>query len=72
MGLGENAAVVRRGYEAFNAADIVALFAIMDENVSWHTPGRSFIAGDRKGREAVFAQFGRYSGETEEPLGPIW
>ena len=35
-----------------------------DESASWHTPGRSSIAGDRKGRDAVFAQFGRYGGET--------
>jgi hypothetical protein len=36
----------------------------MHENASWHTPGRSPIAGDNEGREAVFAQFGRYVGET--------
>jgi ketosteroid isomerase-like protein len=34
------------------------------ESASWHTPGRSSIAGDRQGREAAFAQFGRYVGET--------
>ncbi|MGO9681201.1 MAG: nuclear transport factor 2 family protein, partial [Beijerinckiaceae bacterium] len=33
-------------------------------NASWHTPGRSSIAGDRKGRDAVFTQFDRYGGET--------
>ena len=60
----ENAAIVRRGYEAFNTADMETLTEIFDENASWHTPGRSPIAGDREGREAVFAQFGRYVGET--------
>src|SRR6266581_8218197 len=35
-----------------------------DEHATWHTPGRSPIAGDHKGREAVFAQFGRYGGDT--------
>ena len=59
-----NAALVRRGYEAFNTADIEALTELFDENASWHTPGRSPIAGDHVGREAVFAQFGRYGGET--------
>ena len=59
-----NAALVRRGYEAFNTADIEALTELFDENASWHTPGRSPIAGDHNGREAVFAQFGRYGGET--------
>jgi ketosteroid isomerase-like protein len=40
------------------------LTEIFDENASWHTPGRSPLAGDSKGREATFAQFGRYVGET--------
>ena len=55
---------VRRGYKAFNEADMHALHEIFDEKSSWHTPGRTTIAGDRRGREAVFAQFGRYGGET--------
>ena len=59
-----NAETVRRGYAAFNAADMKTLTELFDENASWHTPGRSSIAGDRKGRDAVFAQFGRYAGET--------
>jgi len=59
-----NAALVRRGYEAFNTADMETLTEILDENVSWHTPGHSPIAGDHQGRDAVFAQFGRYGGDT--------
>ncbi len=59
-----NADTVRRGYAAFNAADVETLLEVFDENASWHTPGRSPIAGDHIGREAVFAQFGRYGGET--------
>ena len=64
MGADENAAVVRRGYEAFNSADMETLTEIFDESASWHTPGRGPLAGDQKGREATFAQFGRYVGET--------
>jgi len=37
----------------------------MDDNASWHTPGRSPIAGDYLGRDAVLAQFGRYGGDTD-------
>lgn len=59
-----NADIVRRGYAAFNAADIATLSVLVSENASWHTPGRSRIAGDHIGRDAVFAQFGRYGGET--------
>ena len=46
MRASENAEIVRRGYEAFNAADIEALTRLFAENASWHTPGRSPIAGD--------------------------
>lgn len=60
----QNADVVRRGYAAFNAADVPALLEIFDTDASWHTPGQGSIAGDRVGREAVFGQFGRYGGET--------
>lgn len=60
----KNAEIVRRGYEAFNKGDMKTLTELFDDNASWHTPGRGSIAGDRKGREAVFAQFGRYGGET--------
>ncbi len=47
-----NAALVRRGY-------------IIDESASWHTPGQSPLAGDAVGRNAVFAQFGRYRQGTD-------
>jgi len=65
MTLGEeNAAIVRRAYEAFNTADMATLTELMDESITWHTPGKSPIAGDHKGRDATFGQFGRYGGET--------
>jgi ketosteroid isomerase-like protein len=60
----KNAEIVRRGYHAFNTADMKTLTELFDENASWHTPGRSILAGDRTGREAVFAQFGRYGQNT--------
>ena len=64
MGAIENADVVRRGCAAFNAADIAALTELFDARASWHTPGQSPAAGDYVGRDAAFAQFGRYGGET--------
>ena len=60
----KNAETVRRGYAAFNAGDMKTLTELFHERASWHTPGRSPIAGDHKGREAAFAQFGRDGGET--------
>jgi hypothetical protein len=65
VGPGGNAAIVRCGYEAFNTGDIATLTKLFDDDASWHTPGRSFIAGSRNGRDAVLAQFGRYGGDTD-------
>lgn len=64
MGAAENAEIIRRGYEAFNSADMETLTELFDENAAWHTPGRSSLAGDHEGRDAVFAQFGRFGGGT--------
>ena len=58
------AAIVRRGYEAFNRRDLETLTELCSDNVSWHTPGRSPLAGDVVGREAVFARLGRCIAET--------
>lgn len=60
----KNAETVRRGYEAFNKGDMKTLNELFHQNASWHTPGRSRLAGDRKGVEAIFTQFGRYGDET--------
>jgi ketosteroid isomerase-like protein len=59
-----NATIVRRGYEAVNTGDVETLAELLGDNVSWHTPGRSPLAGDVVGREAVFARLGRYLAET--------
>ena len=61
----KNAEIIRRGYHAFNTADMNTLTQLFDENASWHTPGLGSIAGDRAGRDEVFDQFARYGGETE-------
>jgi uncharacterized protein len=59
-----NAAIVRRGYEAFSRGELTKLVGLFGDDVSWHTPGRSALAGDVVGREAVFARLGRYVTET--------
>ena len=61
----DNVELVRRGYEAFNTADLAALTELMDERVTWYTPGRSPLAGDTRNRDETFAQFGRYGEGTE-------
>jgi SnoaL-like domain len=60
-----NAAIVTRGYQAFNEADIATLDELFADDATWTTPGTSSVAGTARGKEAVFAQFGRYGGETE-------
>ena len=63
----KNAEIVHRAYQAFNTADMKALTELFDESASWHAPGRGSIAGDRAGRDAVFAQFGRRASSLSEP-----
>jgi ketosteroid isomerase-like protein len=64
VGAEENAAIIRRGYEAFNSADVKTLTELFDERAVWRVPGRSSLAGDHEGREATFAYFGRLGQET--------
>jgi uncharacterized protein len=64
MGADENAAIIRRGYEAFNSGDMETLTEIFDEGAVWHSAGRSSLAGDYQGRDATFAYFGRLGQET--------
>src|SRR6185436_1399627 len=44
MGADENAAIIRRGYEAFNSGDMETLTEIFDEGAVWQKPGRSSLA----------------------------
>jgi len=59
-----NADVVRRGYQAFNEADIERLDQLFRDDATWTTPGESTVAGTARGKSAVFNQLGRYGAET--------
>ena len=48
-----NATLVRKGYEAFNQADIASIREVLAHAVVWHEPGRSVLAGDYKGADEV-------------------
>jgi uncharacterized protein len=50
---------IRKGYEAFAAGDFAALDELLDDNVTWHTPGNNSLSGDREGKQAVFEFFGK-------------
>jgi ketosteroid isomerase-like protein len=65
MGAKENAEVVRRGYEAFNAGDITALGELFAEDVVWYPAGSGVLSGTKQGRDAVLAYFGELGVRTQ-------
>jgi len=52
-----NQEVLRRVYEAFGRGDIPALLDLFADDVKWHAGGRSPLAGDYEGHEAVVSFF---------------
>ena len=52
-----NAALHRKGHEAFSRGDIEVLAEMIAEDTVWHCPGKGLISGDFHGREAVFGEF---------------
>jgi ketosteroid isomerase-like protein len=52
-----NTARLRNGYSAFANADLEALREFLAEDIVWHFPGSSPMAGDYRGHEEVFAFF---------------
>ena len=65
MGAAENAELVRRGYEAFNAGDIPTLSEIFAEDAVWHVAGSGVLSGTKQGRDAVLAYFGELGARTQ-------
>jgi uncharacterized protein len=60
---------MREGYEAFSKGDLAALTQLYREDIRWHEPGTSELAGDHEGTQAVFAMFGRLMELTENSFG---
>ncbi len=50
---------IRAGYDAFATADLATIAEGMSPDVVWHVPGRSELAGDYTGTDAVFGYFGQ-------------
>lgn len=59
-----DAALVRRGYEAFTKGDMEKLATMMTADVIHHVPGSNPLSGHHKGREAVFDFYRRLGEET--------
>ena len=68
MGATENAARIRSGYEAFNQGDVDALVDLFAEDIVWHFPGTSKLAGDHIGRDATLAAIGGYGAASGTTL----
>ena len=51
--------VVRHAYQDFESGDLDLLRVVMGQDVVWHEPGRSPLAGDYKGLEAVLGFLGQ-------------
>jgi len=54
----DNAALIRRGYEAFNTGDLATLTELFREDSFAHQSGSSSLSGDYRGRDEVFGFFG--------------
>jgi ketosteroid isomerase-like protein len=58
MGVQEDVAVVRRGYEAFNSGDIETLKDLFAPDAVWRVGGSGGLAGVKQGKEEILAYFG--------------
>ncbi|WP_345151979.1 nuclear transport factor 2 family protein [Arthrobacter ginkgonis] len=65
MGAAENAEVVRRGYEAFNAGDLATLGELFAEDAVWYAAGNGPLSGTKQGRDAVMAYFGELGARSQ-------
>ncbi len=54
-----NETMVRRGFEAFGNADLATLSELLSEDVVHDVAGDNLVSGEHKGREAVFALYGK-------------
>ena len=64
MSASDNAAAVRRGYDAFSGGDMATLGELFAPDIKWHTNGRNRLAGTFEGTDAVLANFGQLAAET--------
>ena len=60
-----NIARMRDGYAAFAKGDFNTLNDLFAEDVLWHVDGRNQLAGEYRGRDAVYGFFGRLMELTE-------
>jgi uncharacterized protein len=59
------ASLIRRAYQDFESGDLDLLRVVMGQDVVWHEPGRSSLAGDYKGPEAVLDFLGQLQARSD-------
>jgi ketosteroid isomerase-like protein len=62
---GENAAIVRKLFDAFVSKDAFALRDVFAENAVWIVPGNGVMAGIYRGRDEIFRLLTRLPKETD-------
>ncbi len=60
-----NAALIRRGYEAFGKGDMQTIDEVFDDGIVWHMGGRGPFAGDRTSKKEVFEFFGELAERSD-------
>lgn len=55
--MAQQADVIQRGHEAFNRRDFDALMECLTDDVRWHVPGRTRLAGTYEGRDALLRDY---------------
>jgi hypothetical protein len=55
----DDANLVRSGYEAFVKGDIPAVLEVFSPDIRWQITGRSGLAGEYRGHDAVLGFFGQ-------------
>jgi uncharacterized protein len=61
--------LIRKGYDAFNRADIATLSEVLAPDVEQHMAGDNLVSGDYKGRENVLAFYGKLAELTGGTYG---
>lgn len=66
----DNIKVVQDFFTAYGAGNLEGIAAVMDENVTWHIPGRHPLSGTKRGRDEVLAFFSELgvAGFKAEPI----
>lgn len=64
MAAAENAAIVRRIFDAFARQEGLALRGLFADDAVWSVPGRGVMAGVYEGREAIFRFLAKLPKET--------